>query len=487
MQKNFLAKLALACFLTVGAAAGVSPVAIGQPAPTQSGAGAAVLPSLAPMLERVSAGVVNVSVKGSVPVEQNPLMQDPNFRRFFEDPLFRRFFGDPDQQGQQPEQPKERETSAVGSGVIIDARRGYVVTNNHVVQNSKEIMVILTDRRQLPATIVGTDPDSDLALLKVEGQNLTQVPMGDSNQLKIGDFVVALGNPFGLGQTATLGIVSALGRTGLGIESYENFIQTDASINPGNSGGALVTQDGKLVGINTAILSRSGGNVGIGFAIPIDMVQYVTKQLAENGKVQRGRLGVFIQDVTPDIAEAMSLKTVGGALVSRVAPGSSAEKTGLRPGDVITSLNGKPVVNGADLRNRVGLMPPGSKVELSVLRDGKETKVTTTLGEAEAAEAEKAKPEAKAEPIGRLAGATLAAIPKDHPLAGKAEGVFVQAVAPNSKVAQAGIQAGDIIVSANQKPVKAPEDLQRIAKEIGDKPLLLNVRRGEGALFVVVR
>jgi S1-C subfamily serine protease len=296
-----------------------------------------------------------------------------------------------------------------------------------------------------------------------------------------------LGNPFGLGQTATLGIVSALGRTGLGIESYENFIQTDASINPGNSGGALVTQDGKLVGINTAILSRSGGNVGIGFAIPIDMVQYVTKQLAENGKVQRGRLGVFIQDVTPDIAEAMGLKTVGGALVSRVAPGSSAEKAGLRPGDVITSLDGKPVVNGPDLRNRVGLMPPGSKVELTVLRDGKESKVTTTLGEAEAAEAEKPKPEAKAEAAGRLAGATLAAVPKEHPLAGKVEGVFVQTVAPNSAVAKAGIQAGDIIVTANQKPVKTPEDLQRVAKEIGDKPLLLNVRRGDGALFVVLR
>ncbi len=487
MQKNSLAKLALTCLLTIGAAAGLSPVAVGQPAPAQSAASAAMLPSLAPMLERVSAGVVNISVKGSVPVEQNPLMQDPNFRRFFEDPMFRRFFGDPDQPGGQREQPRERETSAVGSGVIIDAQRGYVVTNNHVVQNSKEIMVILTDRRQLPATIVGTDPDSDLALLRVQGNNLTEVAMGDSSQLKIGDFVVALGNPFGLGQTATLGIVSALGRTGLGIESYENFIQTDASINPGNSGGALVTQDGKLIGINTAILSRSGGNVGIGFAIPIDMVQYVTKQLAENGKVQRGRLGVFIQDVTPDIAEAMGLKTVGGALVSRVAPGSSAEKAGLRPSDVIIALDGKPVVNGADLRNRVGLKAPGSKVELTVLRDGKEIKVTTTLGEAEAAETEKTKPEAKAEAGGRLAGATLAAIPKEHPLAGKAEGVFVQAVAPNSAVAKAGIQAGDIIVSANQKPVKTPEDLQRVAKEIGDKPLLLNVRRGEGALFVVVR
>lgn len=489
MQKKPFTKLVLACLLTVGVASATSPIAIAQSAPTQSGASAAVLPSLAPMLERVSAGVVNISVKGTVPVEQNPLMQDPNFRRFFQDPLFRRFFGNPDDEGQQqqPEQPKEREVAAVGSGVIIDAAKGYVVTNNHVVQNGKEIMVILTDRRQLPATVVGTDPDSDLALIKVEGGNLTQVPMGDSNQLKIGDFVVALGNPFGLGQTATLGIVSALGRTGLGIESYENFIQTDASINPGNSGGALVTQDGKLVGINTAILSRSGGNVGIGFAIPIDMVQYVTKQLAETGKVQRGRLGVFIQDVTPDIAEAMNLKSVGGALVSRVAPGSSAEKAGLRPGDVITALNGKPVVNGADLRNRVGLMPPSSQVELSVLRDGKETKVTSTLGQAEVAEAEKPAPEAKAEAGGRLAGATLATLPKEHPLAGKVDGVFVQAVAPTSKVAQAGIQAGDIIVTANQKPVKTPEDLQRIAKEVGDKPLLLNVRRGDGALFVVLR
>jgi serine protease Do/serine protease DegQ len=374
-NKNFLAKLAVIAVISAGTAVGVSHFASGQSSspPAQvaatSGVTSAALPSLAPMLERVSPGVVNISVKGSIPVAQNPLLQDPNFRRFFDDPLFRRFFGDRGPQDEQ-QQPKEREIAAVGSGVIIDAKKGYVVTNNHVVEHAKEILVTLTDHRQLPAKVIGTDPESDLALIKVDGDNLTQVPLGKAEDLKIGDFVVAIGNPFGLGQTATLGIVSALGRTGLGIESYENFIQTDASINPGNSGGALVTQDGKLVGINTAILSRSGGNVGIGFAIPIDMVQYITQQLAENGKVQRGRLGVYIQDVTPDIAQAMNLKTVGGALVSRVAPGSSAEKAGLRPGDVVQTLNGKEVTNSAELRNRVGLMRPGSKVDLGILRDG---------------------------------------------------------------------------------------------------------------------
>jgi len=495
MQKNSLVTLAAAALIAVGAAAGVSHFALGQASPVPSspapaatapsGAGAALLPSLSPMLERVSPGVVNISVKGTVEVAQNPLLQDPNFRRFFDDPAFRRFFGD---RGPQDDQPKEREVQAVGSGVIIDAKQGYVVTNNHVVEKAKEILVTLTDRRQLPATVVGTDPDSDLALIKVQGDNLTQVPFGDSEQLKIGDFVVALGNPFGLGQTATFGIVSALGRTGLGIESYENFIQTDASINPGNSGGALVTQDGRLVGINTAILSRSGGNVGIGFAIPIEMVRYITSQLAQNGKVQRGRLGVFIQDVTPDIAEAMGLKSVGGALVSRVAPGSAAEKAGLRAGDVVTTLNGKPVNNSADLRNRVGLMGPGAKVDLGVLRDGKETKVSTTLGEQDVAEADtKAKTDVKPDTAGKLAGATLTPIPKDHPLAGKVEGVLIQSVDPGSKVAQAGIQAGDIVTSANQKPVKTPADLQAIAKEVGDKALLLNVQRGDGAIFVVVR
>ena len=478
MRKHSVTHLAAAALLCFGVAAGTLPAALAQ-----SGAGAALLPSLAPTLEKVSPGVVNISVKGTVPVEQNPLMQDPTFRRFFEDPLFRRFFGD---QGQQ-QQPREREVSSVGSGVIIDAAKGYVVTNNHVVSNGKEILVTLTDRRQLPATIVGTDPDSDLALLKIDATNLTQVPLGKAEDLKIGDFVVAIGNPFGLGQTATLGIVSALGRTGLGIESYENFIQTDASINPGNSGGALVTQTGQLVGINTAILSRSGGNVGIGFAIPVDMVQYVVGQLAEHGKVQRGRLGVFIQDVTPEIAEAMGLKSVGGALVSRVAQGSAAERSGLQAGDVVQSLNGRAVVNGADLRNRVGLLGPGAKVELSVLRGGKEIKVSTTLGEADLAEAgDKAKPEVKPT-RGALAGATLAPIPGDHPLAGKIEGVLVQGIEGGSKMAQAGVRAGDTIASANQQPVKTPDALQKIARDAGDKPLLLNVRRGDGALFVVVR
>jgi serine protease Do/serine protease DegQ len=432
------------------------------------------LPSLSPVLEKVTAAVVNVSVQGTVEGGQNPMMQDPNFRKFFDDPFFRRFFDIPDKS------PKQKFQS-VGSGVIINAQKGYIITNNHVIDHADSIMITLTDKRRLKAKIVGRDEGVDVAVLKVDPKGLTDIPLGDSATLKVGDFVIAIGNPFGIGQTATLGIVSALGRTGLGIEGYEDFIQTDASINPGNSGGALITQDGRLIGMNTAILSGSGGNIGIGFAIPINMIRHVADQLVAHGKIRRGQLGVIIQDVTPDIAAAMQLADSEGAVVSRIMAGSPAEKSGLKVGDVITALNGKPVSGSAQLRNEVGMMPPGAKVRLDIIRDGKRLYVNTALVEhtEEKVEASAASP--------RLEGATFSTIPPESELYGKVEGVFVAQLDSDSKAAEAGLRPGDIILSANRKLVKTPEELINIIKANKDKPLLLNIRRGQGALFLVVQ
>jgi serine protease Do/serine protease DegQ len=433
--------------------------------PVRAATSAELLPSLSPMLERVSPGVVNIAVRGKVTIADNPLFQDPFFRRFFD----------------LPEMPRERETQSVGSGVIIDARKGYVATNHHVIAEAEEISIVLADRRRLDAEVVGSDPEADIAVLKVEPEDLTAVPFGDSDKLKVGDFVVAIGNPFGIGQTATLGIVSALGRTGLGIEGYESFIQTDASINPGNSGGALVDQQGRLVGINTAILSRGGGNIGIGFAIPVNMARHLIDQLIAYGEVRRGLLGVLIQDLTPDIAEAMRVEADGGAVVSRVVPDSPAQEAGLKAGDVILSLDGKAVASSAELRNRIGLMNPGQKVELGVVRKGRRLTVKATLGEAKQAQA------ALDGGTSKLAGAKLAEIPPEHPLYGQVEGVLVRQVEPGSKAARAGLRPGDIIDGADQQPISGLEDLAAILRDHDDKPLLLHVRRGQGALFLSIR
>lgn len=308
------------------------------------------IPTLAPLLKDVTPAVVNIATKGHEAV--NPLYNDPLFRRFYNI----------------PEGAEKRETRAAGSGVIIDAEAGYVVTNNHVIERAEEIVVTLKDNRQLKAKLVGTDPDTDIAILQVEAKNLTALEIGDSDKLQVGDFVLAIGNPFGLGQTVTSGIVSALGRTGLGIESYENFIQTDASINPGNSGGALINLRGELVGINTAIVGPS--NVGIGFAVPINMARSVMQQLIAHGEVKRGRLGIEVDDLTPDIAEALHIDVPGGAVVSRVESGSPARKAGLRPGDVIIAVDDAPVQNSSDLRNRVGLTPVGQTIRLTIMRNG---------------------------------------------------------------------------------------------------------------------
>lgn len=326
-----------------------------------------VVPSLAPMLANVTPGVVNIAVKGKVR-EQNPLLQDPFFRRFFDLP-----------QGQQY---TERETQAAGSGVIVDADAGYVLTNAHVVENATSIEVTTKDNRKYPAKLVGRDAETDIAVLKIEPGHLTAVPLGDSDKLQVGDFVVAIGNPFKLGQTVTSGIVSALGRSGLGIEGYEDFIQTDASINLGNSGGALVDLRGQLIGINTAIVAPGGGNVGINFAVPVNMARKVMDQLIQYGEVKRGRIGVSIQDLTPDLAQAMNTKRTNGAVIAQVEPGSAADHAGLKSGDLVVSVNGAPVRDGSQLRNTIGLTRIGDLLKLVVERGGAEHAVEVKVEDA---------------------------------------------------------------------------------------------------------
>src|SRR5712671_3554700 len=324
-------------------------------------AGGAPIQSLAPVVSRITPGVVGISVRGRVR-EDNPLLQDPLFRRFFN----------------LQQQPVERETQATGSGVIVDAAQGYVMTNAHVVENANSIEVTTKDNRHLKAKLIGRDPDTDIAVLQISGGSLTAVPIGDSDRLQVGDFVLAIGNPFGLGQTVTSGIISALGRSP-GIEGYEDFIQTDASINPGNSGGPLVDLQGRIVGINTAIVAPSGGNVGIGFAVPINMARQVIDQLTRYGEIKRGRIGVAIQDLTPDIAQALGTKYTQGAVIARVEAGSPAERAGLRTNDLVVAVNGAPMRSGTELRNRVGLSRIGDAVELTVERGGTERGVTVRV------------------------------------------------------------------------------------------------------------
>ena len=352
------------CSLPTVAQDGAAPV----PDPLTT---ANALPTLADLLERTVPAVVSIAVQAPAPTQATPLYSDPFFRRFFGAPAV-------------PQQPPAYQMSA-GSGVIVDADQGYVLSNHHVVAGGEDIAVTLNDGRTLPAELVGSDEATDIALLKIEPQDLTEIAMRDSDELRVGDYVVAIGNPFGLGQTVTSGIVSALGRSGLNVEGYEDFIQTDASINPGNSGGALITLDGKLVGINTAILAPAGGNVGIGFAVPTSIASAVMMQLAENGEVQRGQLGVVIQNVTPDLMEALGLSDTSGALVASVAPGSAAEQAGLEAGDIITAVDGEPVGGTTDLRNRVGLTPLGQTIKLSFIRGGQEQTVDVTISQIEEA------------------------------------------------------------------------------------------------------
>ena len=420
----------------------------------------APLPSLAPMVETVLPAVVNISTRGRVSMRENPLMQDP---------FFRRFFGAPETQ------PRERQTSSLGSGVIIDAAAGHVVTNQHVIGNADEITVRLHDGRSVQAEVIGSDPNADIAVIKIPAEDLTAINLGNSDKLRVGDFVVAIGNPFGLRQTVTSGIVSALGRSGLGIEDYEDFIQTDASINQGNSGGALVNLRGELIGVNTAIYGPSGGNVGIGFAIPINMVLGLTRQIVEFGEVRRGRLGVVIQDLTRDLAEAFGIDTEHGAVIAQVMPDSAAADAGLKEADVITAVNERPVKGATDLRNIIGLSRSDEEVEIEYFRNRQQMTVRVKLRPAEVAIG-------LGEKISQhLTGATLADS-EDGELAG----VRVTEVEARSPAWKAGLRKNDLIFAINRKRVKNIDDVRQVVSK-HSAGVLLQIKRGDSALFLAIR
>ena len=426
------------------------------------------LPTLAPLLQEVTPAVVNVSVESHETVAVDPLFNDPFFERFFDrQPL--------------PQQPQQRRRMSAGSGVIIDANAGYVLTNSHVVENGDRILVTLKDRRQFDAELIGNDPGTDIALLKIDADELLALDLGDSDQLQVGDYVLAIGNPFGLGQTVTAGIISALGRSGLNIEGYEDFIQTDASINPGNSGGALITLDGQLVGINTAIIAPSGGNVGIGFAVPANMAEAVVEQLIAFGEVQRGQLGVMVQDLTPDLAEALGMDTSVGAVITQVEPRSAAEDAQLQPGDLIVSVDGRPVVGAADVRSQIGLKRVGVQVEIGIIRDGQTLEIKAALRNGG---------QLQTRPISRgtnkLLGADLRDLGPDDPQFGNLSGVVVAQVDSNSSAARAGLQVGDIILAVNRVPVGSVAELrEQLASVKG--ALALTIQRGSARIFLLIR
>jgi len=430
------------------------------PQPTDGGE----LPSLAPMLDEVTPAVVNIATQGHVEIRSNPLFNDPFFRHFFN----------------QPDRPRQRKTQSLGSGVIIDAERGLVVTNNHVIANADEITVKLRDGRNMQAELVGSDPDTDVAVVKIPAERLTAVALADSDRLRVGDYVVAIGNPFGLGQTVTSGIISALARSGLGITGYEDLIQTDASINPGNSGGALVNLRGELVGINTAIYSQSGGNIGIGFAIPTNMVRQITDQLVEYGEVRRGFLGAQLQDLDPDLASAFGIETGKGAVLVNILEGSPAAQAGLKPGDVVTAVNDKEVSSATDLRNQVGLKRIGDTVKLRIIREGKQKTVAVTVAGRETAERPS---ELRNE---RLAGATFGDIAEQSPAFGRVQGVMVYEVEQRSPIAIAGLREGDIITSVNRIPTSDLEGFLSVVNRVQGR-MLLRVQRGNQAAFMVIK
>lgn len=448
-------KLSLLSTAILGASLMLAPV-VSQAAIPLS-VGGEVIPSLAPMLQKTTPAVVAVAVSGTHVSKQKV----PDAFRYFFGPNAPR------------EQVQERPFKGLGSGVIIDAKEGYIVTNNHVIEGADEILIGLSDGREVEAKLIGTDAEADIALLQIKAKNLTALKRANSDELQVGDFAVAIGNPFGLGQTVTSGIVSAMGRSGLGIEMLENFIQTDAAINSGNSGGALVNLNGDLIGINTAIVAPGGGNVGIGFAIPSNMVNNLVDQIIEHGEVRRGVLGVLGQDLTSELAKGFGIETQHGGFINEVMPDSAADKAGIKVGDIITSVNGRDIKSFQELRAKVATMGAGSKVEFGLIRDGDEESVIATLGEStQTAEA--------------AAGAV-------HPMLQGAKlenaddsGVSIIDVAQGSPAAASGLIKGDVIVGINRTQVKDLKSLKSVLKEQKGS-IALKIQRDDTSLYLVLR
>jgi serine protease Do len=480
-----------ALFLAVAAAAGgiigslataktraghYVPVMVAS-ASTQAASQVSFVSGFWPVLKAALPAVVNVSSSRTVRMPESPFSMDPFFRRFFGEDFFRNM-------------PREQREHSLGSGVIVSPD-GYILTNYHVVEKASDIKVSRTSEHEFKAKVVGTDSKTDLALLKIDEKNLPVLTFADSSKVHVGDFALAIGDPFGVGETATMGIVSATGRGGLGIETYEDFIQTDAAINPGNSGGALINVNGELIGINTAILSGSGGNLGIGFAIPANMARYVMEQILKNGKVIRGWLGVVIQPVTPDIAKAFGLTgTPRGALVGDVSSGSPAARAGLKKGDIILELNGQPITESRELQLKVAEIPPGTTVRLTIFRNGSQQQIPVTLGEMPANLGQPGEGGGGGERGSVLEGLSVdnltGQIARELGLPPGTEGVVVTDVQPGSNAAEAGLRRGDVIQEVNRRPVTNVSEFRRAVRQAGNQPLLLLINRQGTTLFVTI-
>ncbi|MEW6543555.1 MAG: DegQ family serine endoprotease [Nitrospirota bacterium] len=486
MRLGFLLLLAGMVHCSEGPGSDAIPAALAAP-PAVSAQPAGSVPSnetFVSVAKLARASVVNISSVRKTRLESEPIPSP-----FFDDPFFRRFFGEEFERRFQP--PRERREQGMGSGVIVSAD-GYIVTNNHVVDQADEITVLLPDKRSLKAKLVGTDPKTDVAVIKVEAADLPTLAWGDSTRLQVGELVLAVGNPFGLNQTVTMGIISAVGRANMGIVDYEDFIQTDAAINPGNSGGALVNLRGELIGINTAIFTRSGGYMGIGFAIPSNMVKNVMSSLVKHGKVVRGWIGVSIQEVSQDLAKEFGAPDTKGALVADVTEDSPAAKAGLERGDIITAYNGTAVNDPAHLRSLIAETAPGATVTLRVWREKSVRDVKITIGELpkELAKASRGRSEG-----GRgdhaLAGVTVETYAPDRPgRQGRSRGdsgAVVKDIEPGSPAERAGLQAGDIIREINRKPVRSAQDFERLTERLSPKaPVLLLISRGNATIFLSI-
>jgi serine protease Do len=439
-----------------------------------------------PVVRSAAPAVVNISSSRVVPTPVSPLgpADESMLRRFFGDDFMRQF-----------RVPRQRRERSLGSGVIVNAS-GYVLTNSHVVEGASDIKVALSDKREMPGEIVGMDPATDIAVVKIDTDHLSSLPFADSSKVEVGDIALALGNPFGLGRTVTMGIVSAIGRGGLGIEEYEDFIQTDASINPGNSGGPLINVRGELIGINTAILSPSGGNLGIGFAVPSNMARTVMDQIIRSGKVTRGYLGIVVQDITPELSQAMNLGQTHGALISDIDPEGPAAHSGLRTGDVIVEANGKPIGDQRTLRLMVSSMAPGTQVNLRVLHEGQSRNLTVTLGELPPREMARAESGSRQKPAPgdterpRLGIAVMELSPElaEHlGLPTTIHGVVIADIEDGSAAAEAGLKVGDVVEEVNRKAVRTVSEFRSQLAQTGPGPILLRVNRGGHHLFFALQ